>query len=456
MMKELLKSLKDIVELLQEYWYKPLGLLTTEIVGIALVTIIITNISSIPILNSILYAFIILLLYIAWLYTRRCPKTKKGKVGFAICINCSNEEEREKIREDFIDTLQNLIKRGDIGKTFHVITIPEHISEKINDNEKAELLRQKCKAHFFLYGRVRLRDLNNKKFHVIDLDGIVSHGPIPKEISQQISNEFAELLPRQIQIATENDLLTFNFTTELAEYIAKYIIGVASTVSGDLNYAENLFNDITDRINRDQTNFPVIVKIKQRIPLRLAEINETRASMAHRLWTKNHDSASIEKIGEALSKINNPYLDRYRVRILKSIHLFLSSRDVDSAITTLSKCKLEKDNTWRFNLAFLYAYKGELHKAIRQYKFLADPRNPEIKADILSQIEDFFYWLLQEEPERYQLYCLGFINWKIKGDTLQAINDFEKFLASGDQGKFSKERGLITQWLQELKQSNSQ
>lgn len=101
-------------------------------------------------------------------------------------MNCSNEKEREKIREDFIFTLQNLIKRGNIGSTFQVIPIPNHISEKITDNEKAELLRQKCKAHFFLYGRVRLREINNKKFHIIDLDGIVSHKPIPKEVSRII------------------------------------------------------------------------------------------------------------------------------------------------------------------------------------------------------------------------------------------------------------------------------
>lgn len=444
-MSELFKQLKDIPVLLQKYWHKHVGLLLAEIIGIALITIILTTISPGNIISATFYVIIILGILFIWLYSNKCPKTKKGKVGFAICINCSNDEEREKIREDFIITLEKLIKRGNIGNTFQVITIPDHISEKIIDNESAQLLRQKCKAHFFLYGRVRLRDINKKKFHVIDLDGIVKHRLIPKEISQIISNEFAELLPKQIQIATENDLLTFNFTTELTEVIAKYIIGIAATVSGDLNYAESLFNDITSRINSFQTDFPVIVKIKQRTPLRLAEINEVRASIAHRSWTKNHDTASLEKMEEALSKINNPYLDRYRVRLLKSILLFLNNRDVNKAITILSKCKKDKDHTWRFNLAFLHAYKGELYKAIRQYKVLANPQNSEIKANILSQIEDFFCWVLEKEPEKYQLYyCLGFINSKIKGDTIQAISDFEKFLSSVKEGEFIKEKELLT------------
>lgn len=456
-MSDLLKHLKDLPELLQKYWYRPVGLLIAEIVGISLITIIITNTSKHIILNAILHAITTLGILFVWLYTRKCPKTEKGKVGFAICINCSNEQEREKIREDFIITLQNLIKRGNIGKTFQVISIPDHISEKITDNESAESLRKKCKAHFFLYGRVRLREIDKKKFHILDLDGIVSHKLIPKEVSQVISNEFAELLPRQIQIATENDVLTFSFTSELTEYIAKYIIGIASAVSGGLNYAESLFNNISSLISNQKTYFPVIIKIKQRIPLRLAEINETRAIIAHLIWTKKHDNASVEKIGEALSKINGQYLDRYRVRILKSIYLFLSNRDVDSAITNLSRCKNEKDHAWRFSLAFLHAYKGELHKTMRQYKFLANPQNTEIKADILSQVEDFFCWLLELEPQKYQLYyCLGYINWKIKGDTTQAIKDFEKFLSSGNKRKFTNERDFATKWLKELKQPTSQ
>lgn len=442
------------LELLQKYWHKHLGLLIAEIIGITLITTILATISSTNILSNIIsYAIVTLGILFLWLYSNRCPKTKKGKVGFAICINCSNEEEREKIREDFIITLKNLIKRGKIGETFEVITIPDHISEKIIDNESAQLLRQKCRAHFFLYGRVRLREINKKKFHVIDLDGIVKHRLIPKEISQIISNEFAELLPRQIQIATENDLLTFNFTSELTAVIAKYIIGIAASVSGDLNYAESLFNDIANRINSFQTNFPVIVKIKQRTPLRLAEINEVRASIAHRSWTKNHETVSLENMEESLSKIKTPHLDRYRVRLLNSILIFLKNRDVNKALSILSKCKKDKDQTWRFNLAFLHAYKGELYKAIRQYKALANPQNPEIKVDVLSQIEDFICWVLEKEPQKYQLYyCLGFINWKIKGDTIQAIKDFEKFLSSIKDNEFVKEKEFAEKWLKELKQ----
>lgn len=70
----------------------------------------------------------------------------------------------------------------------------------------------------------------------------------------------------------------------------------------------------------------------------------------------------------------------------------------------------------------------------------------------LSEVEDFIVWVLEEEPDKYQYhYCLGFFNWKIKGDLHQSVNDFEAFLSNIKQGEFVKERDLAQQWISEIK-----
>ena len=74
---------------------------------------------------------------------------------------------------------------------------------------------------------------------------------------------------------------------------------------------------------------------------------------------------------------------------------------------------------------------------------------------VLFQIEDSLCWTLENEPQRYHLhYCLGFFNWKAKGDRGQAINHFERFLQESNDSKFEKEKQLATQWIEDIKTEN--
>ena len=60
-------------------------------------------------------------------------------------------------------------------------------------------------------------------------------------------------------------------------------------------------------------------------------------------------------------------------------------------------------------------------------------------------------WLLEVEPDKVQMhYLLGFLNWKIKGDLIQAREDFGRFLANERSNNFLKERSLAEDWLEEL------
>jgi hypothetical protein len=77
-----------------------------------------------------------------------------------------------------------------------------------------------------------------------------------------------------------------------------------------------------------------------------------------------------------------------------------------------------------------------------------------VTADVLTQLEDFMCWILEEEPDKYQFhYCLGFFNWKAKGDNIQGQKDLEKFLELGSEKEFVKERELAKEWIKEISQS---
>jgi tetratricopeptide (TPR) repeat protein len=388
-------------------------------------------------------------LFIAWYFSRSIPKTKSNKVGFVISIACDDESEAKRIRADFVLTLQRLIKAGKTGSSFQFIEVPSFHSERVVDIDDAQKLRIQTKAHFLLYGRVRVRNLNNKEHHFIELDGVVAHKPIPDNISKQLANEFSELLPRKVAIATENDLLAFQFASEWAEVVAKYIIGIAAALSGDLVYAEHLYTEVLEKVKSNTHDFPVFEKLLQRLPTRIFELFEARATHCYEQWVVTHDQNEVENMGSMLNKIDFEQYKRPSIAFLESIFHFLKDGNVTAAQEWLNKCpKTSRNSAWHFNVAFLHAYQGDLKTAIRHYRAaVALPITP----DLISKIEDFLVFIASSEPAKYQLfYCLGFFNWQVKGDNTQAVTDFEKFLHSGVSTEFSKERELARDWLSEI------
>jgi hypothetical protein len=117
-------------------------------------------------------------------------------------------------------------------------------------------------------------------------------------------------------------------------------------------------------------------------------------------------------------------------------------------MAALKKCKKISDGVWLYDLGFLNAYSGDLKKAIQQYR---NAMTLPIEPPVIAEIEEFICWVLDVEPHKYQLhYCLGFLNWKIKEDKLQAIMDFKTFLSLGRKEEFPFERELARQWISEI------
>jgi tetratricopeptide (TPR) repeat protein len=441
----------NIINILDKYWPYKNGLFALIILIVGLETPILVAAKSDLVVSFLVIGVSIATIFILWMYSRALPKTRKNKVGFVVSFACDNDEEAKKIKEDLILSLRRLIKAGKTGSTFQFIEIPRYIAENIIDPDDALKLRIKTKAHFLLYGRVRVREINKKEHHFIEIDGLVGHKPIPDTVSQQLAKEFSELLPRKVAIAKENDLFTFQFASEWTEIVAKYIIGIAAALSGDLVYAEQLYRDALDRINSTSHEFPIFIKLRERIPLRISELYEGRALNSYLQWALTHDERYVDELGNMLRSINDT-ANKPSILFLNAIYYFLRDKDVAKSLEFLNKCtKKQREATWHFNVGFLHAYNGDLKVAIQHYRNALDLR---INSDLISKIEDFIYFIATNEEKKYQLfYCLGFFNWHVKGDHIQAVKDFRKFLESGDQNEFLKERELAAKWVNELNKS---
>ncbi|MDD2913908.1 MAG: hypothetical protein PHP70_01180 [Gallionella sp.] len=441
-------SPKEIVQFFEESWYKKSGLVTVELIALVTLATLLVQANAHILVWALLTPSVLLCIYLFWGYTTRPPIVPKDKVGFLVCITCTDEAELRKIEEDFIDPLRKLVKSGVAGNTFYFLQMPQHFAMQVVDADSASEMRMRCRAHFMIYGRVKKRIINGKETHIVELEGAVAHQPISKKVQDSLVSEFTELLPRNVHISTENDLFSFQFTSEWAEVVARYIIGIAAACSGDLKYAESLYRDVLLRLNNKEHSFPVYRKLKERVPNRLAEIYEARATDCHNKWSETHNPAYLLEVDNWLNKIEPQCQDRGVAITLCAITKFLIARSPDESIKLLKKLKHEDGRIWQCNMAFLYAYKGNLKQAARHYR-RASICNFEL--DNLYQIEEFICWMLEQEPSKYELYfCLGFVNWLIKEDMVLALEYFTKFIELCESQHYVQEQKLIGEWMNEI------
>jgi tetratricopeptide (TPR) repeat protein len=444
--------MEALFNLVEKYWYQKTGLFAAIIL---VISIELTALIGLKVSPSVSLTWIVVSLVATtgiWLWSRALPKAKADKVGFVVSIASDDDAEAKRFRHDFILTLRRLIMAGHASNRFQFIEIRRHHADKIIDLDDAQRLRIATNGHFVLSGRVRLRELNNRDHHFIELDGVVAHKPIPNQVSQQLQREFSELLPRKVIIARENDLLAFQFASEWAEIVAKYIIGIAAALSGDLDYAEQLYRDVEARIGTVPNRFPIFKKLQERLPTRFLEIKEARGRAEYEQWVLNHDPVCIDRLGRVLDTIDN-HQNNASVLSLHAIFCFLRHRQVNQALQFLNQTpKPFRNATWHLNVAFLYAYQGNLKKAARHYKTAVTlPLEP----DLIRKVEGFLRFMSEQERDKPQLhYCLGYFYWKIKGDQAHAITELSAFLAGGNQTQFQLERELAGKWIAELRDNS--
>lgn len=448
------KDIKYILNFIRKEWYRPF----MPILLVVLINFVLFYAYSFmkPVNLFTLHEFgIIFLISLItlpiWFFKTRIPKAPKGHIGFVVAITTENKRQHLLISKDFIRNLRELLAQSTFEYKFEVIEFPEYYSNKIYENQQVvrEYLR-KSRCHFIIYGNVELRHYQAKETHYLNLEGEVIHSPISKEISQRFSEEFAEIFPRKLFLSAENDLLEFVVTSEWVSFVAQYIIGIASVLSGDINYAQSLFEDLDKKIPRN-TSIAAIQKIIKKLPKRLFDVYMTQAKFTYQDWRKTHSPELIEKLKYFLDKTRATNIDNYGLRVTYALYSFISKRDIASAKKELRKAKKfkEKDQIWLLNLAFLFAYEGNMKSALEHYQKAA---KYDHKPNILIEVEEFILWVLKNEHQKIQLYfCLGFINMVFKNDKTVAQKDFEMFLEQSSEEGFSETRRMARDYIEELK-----
>ena len=170
--------------------------------------------------------------------------------------------------------------------------------------------------------------------------------------------------------------------------------------------------------------------------------------ISHYTYIKSRNIEDLLKSKKLIKEIKIIDENNYGAKLQNSIICFLEG-DIGSAINELSDINNNTDITWRYNLGFLYAYKGDIPNALENYK-KTFYRN--IDGNVYLDTEVFMSDFIEKEPDKIQLYFFrGLLNYKIKEDYELAKNDFEIFKEKGGYNKFSDLKELNEKYLSEIK-----
>ena len=368
---------------------------------------------------------------LAWIFAHRLPKVSDRRIGFAVAVTSESEAARVRVSQDLVRAVRSIFDDMRDTETFQVIELSRFHSERILDAATASKLASKMGYHFLAFGTANTRRINGREHYVLRVRDLVIHRPIPMDISKKLAKEMETLLPQRVQIDCEHDLRGFELTSVWFAESAKFVIATAALISGDIDLSERLLESLDEKkkeLNRHR-QIPGMRSLVRKLPGRLFDTYNAQVARNIRQWQHSRRAADLQPIHEYALKIRKCAPQNEASYLMLAIWYFVCGNNVPAAINELRQCESRKFKSaaWRLSLAFLHAYEGDLKEGKKYY---AQAFRLAAPIDLPIEIEDFIGWVISREPKKYQLYyCLGLVNYNMRGDFVAVIKDWEKFVA---------------------------
>lgn len=381
-----------------------------------------------------------------WVYSHRIPRCPKDKIGIVLAIVADEATEARQIESDFTRELLNRLRQEREASNFHVIVLPEFAATQVVQEERADHFLSLVRGHLILYGFARRRTVEGKEAHVLHLEGLVRHAPLPKELVAAFGKEFGEALPRRLILPKDGDVFAFEVSSGWVDLSVRYVIAIAAHLSGDFAYAEGLFLWVEDKIKKTKSQPSVLQPISRDLPKRLLALYQVWRRLLAQQYAHKRQSTTLALTDKICDKLLAREPNDYLSLLGKAMCHFVLRRDLAGARACLKLCEKVDDAAWRYSVAFLHAYEGDLKAAHEEYRraFRASVRDVTLPV----QCEEFIHLAMLESPAKPQLYfCLGLINYNAKEDFVAAHRDFTAFLAHPECARHPEAKQLAYQLL---------
>jgi hypothetical protein len=244
--------------------------------------------------------------YLAWRVSCRIPRNKPNMVGVALAIKYETQDERKRIRADFIQEIAACLSRSEASQPFYVYEIPGYLAPDSNDTEGAAKFLKQTRGHLLIWGNLRTRRKGKTETLCLRLEGVISHSAIEQDRSKALAQDFRLALPAKTEIDLADELKGFESTSDSISKGTQYIVALAAAISGDWAFARALLTEL----HGNATTLPQSKRISRKkktkakskhqeawqalVPERLATVCFAQAHENILLWINN--KATLEHL----------------------------------------------------------------------------------------------------------------------------------------------------------------
>lgn len=385
-------------------------------------------------LSTVVIVAIILIIIID---KRRLPKFKKNQYGIIFAIDIDDENQYNVINKKFVKRFQDKLCIEE--KDYRVELLNSFTSKKFlakyNTFEKKEEFLRNHRVKFIVFGNSVFGSDQEGISCKLNLHSGIMHSPMPdnnhKILQIEMDRIFNPLM--DIEIYRETETNDFELNALQLNYAYEYILASSYLFSLKTVEAFTTFNNLKRDVGTCNKNIPIINYIKHVIDERVCFCANQIARNELCEYYEDRKKEHLDVMGFYVDTLQALSYPSYSSNLIIAIYYFLSERNISKAKKCIEECKdIKKDDNWKFSKVFLNLYqKDSLNNFLTAYTVYnrAFTRG-NIKNIDVNGIFDSIIIVLEEEPEKKQLYFLLFLLNYYRGDEVLMREYFDKFKES--------------------------
>ncbi len=367
--------------------------------------------------------------WLFWYFSTKSKNYPRNKAGIILAIQPEDNEDEKTLNSDFVSKIDELASSHNI---FIYKTTSKDASTITNKATAINICKER-NALMIIWGQFKKRQAHGEEMRIMQFRALIRHNPIPSEVSEQLGKTMTAFLPINVQVKKDNEFRTLELLADQTGIASSYFIAVSLCLSGRGKEGAQILDELLTNLRNSTVQFYKRDVICKAISTQLAGTFIGLASDEYTHWRVSKIPEYLVTMDEYLNEAQRREYTYDSYRILRAIHLFISSRNVDGALEEL-KCVINRnDICLHFNYGFLFSYKANYTKAMTSYrKALKNKKMPrqEFILDIIKFIDD----IIAIEPNNSGLdFAIGLVYFFFTADKEQGRIHLEKFINSVDK-----------------------
>lgn len=371
------------------------------------------------------------------------PKGKKGIQYIVVAIVTENQKQKERISNDFVNSLKKQLREYHMHNTYDVIAL--HNAHSINlrriiDNaflrtnketrniveiEKFNKVNNRMNAKFIVFGNLISRDSPNNRY-ILNIEALIRHREAPSNNRNEIHKDFMEIWRNEISFLEENESTEFKSTSQQVFFAASYMLGLATIIDFNHQKGIEIGNKLLDYIykNDKYKEFePKVVKL---------------LTLSYFLFSRVlYYLGDFEKSTFFRRKYHELVKDDYDTYLSEAIFQVNKRNDPQAALELIEKAKkVSKGNgTWKYSKFYLLIRINNHVDALKVLdNILVTSYKDEL--DAVSQVIHYNQHCLKEDPCHIQsLFIIGVFIYKKLNNAPVAYDKLEEFIHKTDKSE---------------------